>query len=227
MSWMEVGRVVGVWRYPVKSMAGESLPAADVSWNGVAGDRRWAFVRPNSERSGFPWLTQRQVPAMARYVPRLTDTSAWVRTPSGADLEVVDPALAAQLGEGVRVLKSDRGVFDTMPLSLLTTGSLEALSARTGPLDVRRFRPNVIVEAAAPFAEEAWVGRELRIGSVRLRVDGRDQRCAVVGVDPDTTDQDPAILATIVREREARFGVYGSTIEPGRVALGDAVLLRA
>lgn len=229
MSSIEVGRVAGLWRYPVKSMAGEALGAADVSWNGVAGDRRWAFVRPDAARSGFPWLTLRERPALARYTPSLADpdhpdaSPVWVRTPAGALLEVADPQLAAELGAGVRALKSDRGLFDTMPLSLLTTGSLAALHG--GALDVRRFRPNLLVAADPAFVEESWVGSVVRIGGARLRVDGRDQRCAVVGVDPDTTARDPEILRTIAREREARFGVYGSTVAPGRVAVGDAVLL--
>src|SRR5918994_1694043 len=56
-----VGRIVALWRYPVKSMAGEPLEAADVSWHGLAGDRRWAFIRAGLERSNFPWLTIRDM----------------------------------------------------------------------------------------------------------------------------------------------------------------------
>ncbi len=55
-----VGRVVGLWRYPVKSMAGEALKEAEVSWHGFAGDRRWAFIRDGMVNSGFPWLTLRE-----------------------------------------------------------------------------------------------------------------------------------------------------------------------
>ena len=63
----EVGRVVALWRYPVKSMGAEALERADVSWHGVAGDRRWAFVREGLERSGFPWLTIRENAEMGNY----------------------------------------------------------------------------------------------------------------------------------------------------------------
>ncbi|MGH2893554.1 MAG: MOSC N-terminal beta barrel domain-containing protein, partial [Solirubrobacteraceae bacterium] len=58
---MQVGTLVGVWRYPVKSMAAEALTQAEVGWHGIVGDRRWAFIRPHMERSGFPWLTLREV----------------------------------------------------------------------------------------------------------------------------------------------------------------------
>ena len=91
---------------------------------------------------------------------------------------------------------------------------------------VKRFRPNLLVEAdAGEFPEDAWVGRVLRIGALRMRVDKRDQRCTVVTVDPVTLCRNPAILRAIARERDARFGVYGSTMEPGRVAVGDLVEL--
>jgi uncharacterized protein len=166
-----VGRVVALRRYPVKSMAAEELDGAEVSWHGVAGDRRWAFIRDGQVRSGFPWLTIRERPEMARYRPFYTErarpnaSATLVRTPSGGELDVADPALAAELGPGVRVIKQDRGVFDTMPLSLLTT------------------------------------------------------------IDPVTLHRDPAILRAIARERDNRLGVYGSTVEPGRVAVGDPVEL--
>jgi uncharacterized protein len=228
-----VGRVVGLRRYPVKSMAAEELDRAEVSWHGVAGDRRWAFVRDGQVRSGFPWLTIRERPEMVRYQPFYTErarpnaSATLVRTPSGGELDVADPALAAELGPGVRVIKQDRGVFDTMPLSLLTTQTLAGLGRLTGTaLTAGRFRPNLLVDAAGPdFAEDAWVGRVLRIGGLRMRVDLRDQRCVMVTIDPVTLHRDPAILRAIARERDNRLGVYGSTVEPGRVAVGDPVEL--
>src|SRR5690606_36924276 len=66
---VELGRVVGLWRYPVKSMAGEALAETEVSWFGFAGDRRWAFVRGGAVQSGFPWLTLRERADMAHYRP--------------------------------------------------------------------------------------------------------------------------------------------------------------
>ena len=70
-SGRRVGRVVGLWRYPVKSMAGEELSEVEVSWHGLAGDRRWAFVRDGMVDSGFPWLTIRQRADMGHYRPSL------------------------------------------------------------------------------------------------------------------------------------------------------------
>src|SRR5512140_2854909 len=121
-----VGRVVGPWRYPVKSMAGEAMAECEASWHGIAGDRRWAFVKPDAVQSGFPWLTLRQRPDMHHYRPSFVDplqpdkSATVVRTPSGAELEVSNPALAVELGERIGT-----------------------------SLDVARFRPNIVVEAAS------------------------------------------------------------------------------
>lgn len=226
-----VGRVAALWRYPVKSMAGEELDSVEVSWHGLAGDRRWAFIRDRRVRSGFPWLTIRERPELAHYRPRFAEpdrpnaSQTLVRTPSGCELDVADPALAAELGPGVSVIKQDRGVFDTMPLSLLTSQTLTGLGRLVGTdLAAARFRPNLLVEASGgDFPEDAWVSRTVRIGGLRMRLDQRDKRCLIVTVDPVTLRRDPAILRAIARERDNRLGVYGSTMQPGRVAVGDPV----
>ncbi len=228
-----VGRVVALWRYPVKSMAAEALDGVEVSWNGLTGDRRWAFIRDGQARNGFPWLTIRELPELCHYRPFFAEpdrpdaSAVLVRTPRGGELDVADPALAAELGPGVRVIKQNRGVFDTMPLSLLTTQTVAGLGKLAGAdLTAGRFRPNFLVDAGGRgFPEDAWVGRILRIGGLRLRVDKRDKRCVVTTIDPVTLRRNPDVLRAIARDREAHLGVYGSTVEPGRVAVGDPVEL--
>jgi uncharacterized protein YcbX len=234
VSSRRLGRVAGLWRYPVKSMAEESLDAVDVAWHGLAGDRRWAFVQGAKPRSGFPWQTIRELPAMRHYHPFFADPSrpdeshVLVRTPAGADLDVIDPLLAAELGDDLRVIKQNIGVFDTMPLSLITTQAIAGLSAWVEPtLTPQRFRPNLLVEALEdePFPEDGWVGSVLRIGAMRMRIDQRDVRCVMINIDPDTDEKDADVLRTVVRERDSFLGVYGATVSPGRVRVGDPVLL--
>jgi hypothetical protein len=215
-------------------MAGERLPAAEVSWHGLAGDRRWAFVRGDTPRSGFPWLTIREQPLMLHYRPTLLDRSRpdhsdlHVRTPAGAELDVIDPALAAELAPDARALKLDRGVFDTSPISLLSRQSVSGIGELAGTeLDVGRFRANLVLEADGTFPEDEWVGATLEIGSAQIRVDKRDQRCVVINVDPASTQRDPSILQAITRERQACLGVYASTVRPGRIEPGDSVRLIA
>ena len=232
---MQVGTVVGLWRYPVKSMAAEALSEAEVGWHGIAGDRRWAFIRPNLERSGFPWLTLREVADMRQFTPRFADPAdpdrsrTLVRTPEDHEHEVTDPALAARLGEGVRVIKQDVGVFDALPLSLITTSTVDGIAALSErPLEPARFRPNLLV-AAAPgeeFPEDTWIGATLRIGNeMRMRVDVRDPRCVITTMDPDTGERDPRVLREIAQRRENCAGVYGTIVTPGRIALGETVTL--
>ena len=237
---MRIGHVAAIWRYPVKSMKTEPLESVEVSWHGLTGDRRWAFIRDDVPRSGFPWLTIRERAQLVHYRPWFAEpdrpdrSPTMVRTPHGADLEVVDPALAAELGTGLRVLKQDRGIFDTMPLSLITTRAVDSVGALVGgKLDVLRFRPNLVIEpqddpavgGGVAFPEDAWVGAILRIGDLRFRVDQRDKRCVMVNVDPVTTERDPAILRAIARHNDVRLGIYGSTVQPGRVGVGDPVFL--
>ncbi len=233
----QVGRVVGLWRYPVKSMGAEALAEVDVSWHGLAGDRRWAFIRKGVAQSGFPWLTLRERKDMSHYHPSFVEPArpdkspTVVRTPSGAIFDVVDSALGAELRPcGAQVIKQNRGIFDTFPLSLITTQTIARIGEMVGDrLDVQRFRPNILVQAAdeAPFAEDGWVGCVLRIGGMRMRVDKRDGRCVVITIDPVTTEHNPAILRTVARDRQGCLGVYGSTVEPGRVAVNDLVLIES
>jgi MOSC domain-containing protein len=228
-----VGRVVGLWRYPVKSMAAEPLPEVEVSWHGFAGDRRWAFIRDGVPQSGFPWLTLRERPNMSHYLPSFADPTqpdkspTIVRTPAGVVHDVTDPALAAELWPGgARAIKQNRGIFDTFPLSLITTQTIARLGETVGtPLDVKRFRPNILVEAAdaAPFQEDDWVGCVLQVGGMAMRVDKRDGRCVVITIDPATSERNPMVLRTVARDRQGCLGVYGSTVTPGRVAVGDTV----
>ena len=232
-----VGRVVGLWRYPVKSMGAEELPGVEVSWHGLAGDRRWAFIRNGVVQSGFPWLTLRERKDMCHYRPSFVEPArpdkspTVVRTPSGVLLDVTDPALGEELCPGgARVIRQDRGIFDTFPLALITVQTIVRLGEMVGArLDIQRFRPNILVDAAdgAPFAEDGWVGCVLRIGGLRMRVDKRDGRCVIITIDPVTTERNPEILRAVARDRQGFLGVYGSTVEPGRIAVNDPVLLES
>lgn len=232
----EIGRVSALWRYPVKSMGAEALSDVEVSWHGLAGDRRWAFVRDGQVRNGFPWLTIRQRPELVRYQPFFSDpelldrSPTMVRTPSGQVFDVVDPDLAGELGDGVRVIKLNRGTFDALPLSLVTTQTVATVGAMVAiDLDVLRFRPNLVVDTGdgVPFQEDDHVGAVLCVGGMRMRVDRRDNRCAVVNVDPRTGARDPRILRAIAGERGTCLGVYGSVVQPGPVAVGDRVVVEA
>jgi uncharacterized protein len=230
----QAGIVSGLWRYPVKSMAGEALASTDISWAGLAGDRRWALVRPDSQGSGFPWHTIREFPEMSNYVALLDEPArpdrsrVLVRTPAGGRYDVTDPRLAAELGTGLRVMRLDRGAFDAMPVSIISDSTVSALcSLAHVPGNELRFRPNVVVtlDSGAPFEEDEWVGSAVRIGAAVVRLDRRDSRCIIVNVDPATGLPDSHLLKVIGTTRGAYAGVYGTTVLPGVVRVGDPVVV--
>lgn len=227
-----LGVLHGLWRYPVKSMAADSLEATEVSWQGLPGDRRWAFLRPDSQSSGFPFQTIRDHSRMCGYQPKLTNperadaSGVLVRTPGGdARYEVDDPALAAQLGDGVRVTRLKRGLFDAMPLSLISTATVAEACERAGvPYAPQRFRPNLLVEAAdgRPFGEHEWVGRTLRVGDTVFRVDRLNTRCVIVDVDPAVGQPSGNVLRSLA-DQAACAGVYATVVTPGRLRAGDRI----
>lgn len=229
-----VGRVHALYRYPVKSMGAEPLQSVEIGWHGIPGDRRWAFVRDGMVQSGFPWLTIRQRPDMWHYRPALLepdrpdDSPTVVHTPSGVTLDVADPALAAELGAGVRVIRNKIGLFDTAPLSIISLQTVSRIGEMAGTrLEPSRFRPGIVVDvpSGGEFPESDWVGRTLRIGGLRMRIDQHDERCVIINVDPVSAERDARVLRAVAQERSGCAGVYGSTVTPGQVAVGDTVHL--
>ncbi|MBP6471380.1 MAG: MOSC domain-containing protein [Chloroflexi bacterium] len=230
-NFQDVGVVKALYRYPVKSMQGETLAAAQVVWHGLEGDRRYAFMRGDVGDSSFPWLTGRQIPAMLLYTPQFTspddarNSAIVVRTPDGRSLPITSPELLAELadlyGRDVRLIHIGRGVFDSLPLSVMSTATAVALNA-----DVRRFRQNIVIETVdgRPFVEESWLDRALHFSSGgRIRLNRRIPRCVMVNVDPDTAVTHPALLRTVAQTRDNCVGVHASTEQPGLIRVGDVV----
>ena len=241
MTGQLVGTIAALYRYPVKSMRGEALAAADLGPHGLTGDWRYAFVRAGNA-SAFPWLTARQVPDLLRYAPYFAGpgdpdrATVRVLTPDGADFAIDSPALrdelAARYGAPVALHHARAGVPDAAPVSLLGAASVDDLAAIVGaPLAPLRFRPNIVIAAAGgqPYAEDGWVGRTLALGegaaAARVRVDQRDPRCAMVTLDPADAARNPAVLRAIAALRDNCLGVYGAVEQPGPLRAGDPVYL--
>src|ERR1041385_7723204 len=163
---VEIGRVEAIFRYPVKSMAGERLETVNLGWHGLDGDRRLAF-RQMDDRSGFPWLTAGKLPDLLRFVPLRLENRAQeelpthVRTPDGQQMPVFAEALAAEVGRlyGAprQMIQLNHGIFDEACISVIaseTVREIARLARRSA--DVRRFRPNVVVSLlrAVPFQED-------------------------------------------------------------------------
>ena len=236
---MVVGEVAALFRYPVKSMRGEALETADLGWHGLAGDRRLAFRR-TIDRGGFPWLTASRLPELLLFAPfrrepgNGQDLPTHVRTPDGEELELFGEKFAADVGRRhgapVEMMRLDRGIFDEASISLIssaTVGDIARLAAL--PSDVRRFRPNVMFASVSgvPFEEDEWVGGILSFGegpeAATIGITNLDERCSMVNLDPDSAHPSAEVLKAIVRERNNRAGVYGTTIRRGRLAVGQPI----
>lgn len=232
-----VGTLAEIWRFPVKSMRGERLDPANLTLRGIEGDRQYAFVR-SADRSRFPWLTAREVSALvlheARYESGAAPRTAAVAVtdPTGAARGFWDPALCAALadaaGEAVHPMQLNRGTFDSMPVSLITTASLGAIDAAQGrALDRRRFRINLVVESGT--SEGDWLGGCLRFGdgpdAPALRLHEPIQRCVMVTIDPDSAARDPTVMRTVAQRFGNEVGVYGTTGTAGPLAAGMPVYL--
>jgi uncharacterized protein len=239
---MELGRISAIFRYPVKSMAGELLDVARLGWHGIDGDRRLAFRRL-TDKSGFPWLTASKLPQLLLYKPFGLDSNTaellptHVCTPDGKEYELRSEELREEIssryGSDVELMNLKHGIFDESPISVISLGTVHSVARESGRgvdlCDLRRFRPNVVIEtnSAEPFEEDRWVGGELMFGEgnsgAAVRVNMRDERCVMVNFDPDTAERDSEVMKTVVRMNENCAGVYGTVVRAGELRVGQVV----
>ncbi len=284
---MNLGRVTALYRYPVKSMAGETLDEIELLAHGIPGDRAWA-VR-DEVRGGIRGA--KKIPALmglaARYpsAPAAQGSSpAEIELGAGARVRTDDPQVNARLSEALGqpvtlwpllpaealdhyrrgaptytdmqqelravfarlpeerlpdqsglprelfTFESPPGTyFDAFPLLLLTEASLAQLRAQApgSRIDVRRFRPNVLLDQTPeqPFPELAWAGRRVRLGDAMVRLTIRCMRCVMTTHGFADLPRDPGVMRALVRATDGHLGVYATVETPGRVRRGDALTL--
>ncbi|MGH9418461.1 MAG: MOSC domain-containing protein, partial [Thermoanaerobaculia bacterium] len=228
---------------PVKSMGGERVDAVELGWHGLEGDRRLAFRRTD-DRSGMPWLTASQLPDLLLFAPYRSehgdqdDLPTHVRTPNGKEMAIFGEDLAAEVGRRhrapVHMTQLNHGIFDETTISVIAIDTVHEIARLAGrSLDVRRFRPNVVVRLLqpSPFQEDDWVGGVLTFGTAddapAVAVTMRDVRCSMVNSDPDSASPAPEVLKAVVRRHQNTAGVYATVTRIGRLAVGQPVLLRA
>ena len=204
-------RVAELWRYPVKSMAGERLEEIELREDGFVGDRV-LHVRDAGDRL-----------VTARTRPRLLGLRA---TLGGHGQPLIDgrpwpeqaAAVRAAAGEGARLV--EERLFDETPLLVATDGAVEQFG-----IDFRRLRPNILVSGVEGMSERDWEGRRLRAGEVEIDALHLCERCVMTTFDPDTREQDPNVLVRINEDLGGLFALNCSVARPGRIALGDPVEL--
>jgi uncharacterized protein len=238
---MPTGTVSRLWRWPVKSMAGEELRALSLGPRGVGGDRSHAVL--HEHKGAWRPLTAREAPRLlawqAAYPFNLdagldpaSPPHALVTEPDGVrSWRWGDPrlhsALERDLGRTVRLERDVTGIPDVPGTVLVTVaGSLAALAAELGTeVDARRFRTNLQLELdAEPWAELAWAGAEIELeGGVRLRIDHACERCAIPTRDPDTQVKWPELLRHLTAHHRQYFGINAGVVIAGRIAVGQSV----
>jgi uncharacterized protein len=209
-------RLAEIWRYPVKSMAGEQLSSAELGPEGIPGDRvvqvQDAKGRVVTSRSR-PRLLLHRGAAGSDGQP-LVDGRDWRALEVAKDVE-------GAVGQGARLVRYD-GVdrFDVLPLLVATDGAIASLG-----YDRRRFRPNLLLADVPGLEERSWEGRRLRIGAVMIEAVTLRQRCIMTTFDPDTVEQDKEVLLRIHRELGGSLALDCRVQVPGRIAVGDVVEL--
>jgi uncharacterized protein YcbX len=265
----ELGSVVSLWRYPVKSMMGEELNATEVTERGLLGDRAYALV----DNSDAKVATAKN----PRKWPRLFDFRATVIEPARAAAKVppvrialpdgttvtsdqgdLNQILSKALNREVTLGAAQRGAvnaeeywpdmdgldhrdtvtdftlpeetfFDVAMVHLLTTATLDRLRELypQGRFEARRFRPNIVVQLGSSeksFAENAWVGHTLAIGTaVRLKITSPCGRCVMTTLAQGDLPKDPGILRTAAQHNQVNVGVYAAVERGGTIRRGDPI----
>ncbi len=236
---IEIGHVEAIFRYPVKSMGGERLEVANLGWHGLDGDRRLAFRRMD-DRSAFPWLSASKLPDLVLFTAFLRDGDrpTHIRTPNGEGMPVFGEDLAAEVGRRygapVQMMQMKHGIFDEASISVIASDTVREIGRLAGrSLDIRRFRPNVVVRLRrpGPFQEDEWLGGVLSFGEggdgPAITVTMHDVRCSMVNLDPDSASPAPEVLKAVVDANQNNAGIYGAVTRIGRLAVGQSVFLRA
>lgn len=223
--------LLGIRRYPVKAMTGESLDSVVVDDRGLSGDRWWAVTdadgRFASHKDSRRFRRRDGIEEFAAV--RSGDGTVRVIGPDGFSRTAGDPALdsalSTRLATGVR-LAVEAGVphQDAGSVSLVGTATLRWCAERWGvDADPRRLRVNLLVETSEPFVEESWVGTDVAVGGVVLHVAERVERCRTIDLAQDGLTAPARWLKPLGRERDLCLAVYADVVTPGVLSVGDAV----
>lgn len=229
-----IGRVAALWRFPVKSMRGERLDRAEISENGLPGDRAYALVDQETQRvvsavnfKRYPNLFAFRACYLEPPEAGKPPPAVLIELPDGREVRSdsgdADALISEQLGCDVRLVRSaetevggqgTNGPFhDAAPVSVLTNSTLRSMNELqpSSIFDARRFRMNLILECEeAGFPENAWVGRILNVGDgIRLAVTQPDARCVMTTLGQDELPEDRAILSGLAKHNRLKVGKKG------------------
>lgn len=205
-----------LWRYPVKSMAGERVKETEVGELGFAGDRR-ILVRGKNGRV----ITSRTHPKLLGLKGSIDGDGHVLVSGHPWDSPEALQLVRQAAGPDAELFAWDGPErFDILPLLVATDGSIGRLG-----FDGRRLRPNIVIGGVEGLAEREWPGHRLRIGEVVVRPAQLRGRCVMTTYDPDTLVQDPGVLKKIVREFGGKMALDTEVLTGGRLREGDSAVL--
>ena len=208
-------RIDALWRYPVKSLAGEPLTEAEVTLDGIAGDRLVQVYGPEGIRT-----SRRQHRMLGLHGMLGPDGHARVDGHRWESPEALRLVQAAAGDDAWLATDDSPDRFDVLPLLVATDGAIAAFGR-----DGRRLRPNLVIGGVEGLDERTWPGAELHIGEAVIALDSLRPRCPMTTIDPDTLVRDPEVLRDIGRRFGGRLALNAEVLRPGRIRAGDRVEL--
>ncbi|TFH21408.1 MAG: MOSC domain-containing protein [Acidimicrobiales bacterium] len=205
--------VGALWRYPVKTLAGERLDVAEITPNGIVGDRVVHVRGPEGVRT-----SRRHHNLLGLHAVLGPDGEPLVDGDPWTSPTVLDRVRAAAGADATLARYDGPERFDVLPLLVATDGAVGEFGR-----DVRRLRPNIVIDGVDGMDEIDWPGSELRIGDVVIAIDSRRGRCPMTTVDPDTLQVDRDVLKDIIRRFDGKLALNAAVVHPGVVRVGDAV----
>ena len=207
--------VGALWRYPVKTLGGERLDAAEITIDGIIGDRVVHVRGPEGMRT-----SRRHHNLLGLHAALGPDGEPLVDGEPWTSPTVLDRVRAAAGADATLARYDGPERFDILPLLVATDGAVGEFGR-----DVRRLRPNIVIDGVRNMDEISWPGSELHIGEVVSAVDSRRGRCPMTTVDPDTLEVDREVLKDIIRRFDGKLALNAAVVRPGVVRVGDAVEL--
>ncbi len=226
---MEFGKVESLWRYPVKSLIGESLNSFDINDRGVSGDRVYAVSNSDGKfGSGKDTRRFRRIDGLFSMSAVTTENGISINFPDGKTLTDNDPSinvlLSQTLGQSVALTKEDNiSHFDDGAIHILTTASLSLLHEQLPQCGInpRRFRPNIVI--AGQLHDQELLGKIVNVGTATLEITHKTERCRMITIDQPGLESRPEILKMVSQNFGLNFGVYARVISIGSVSVGDRV----
>lgn len=209
--------VAEIWRYPVKSLAGEALKSTMLNMDGVAGDRRVLVYNEQSRQL----ITSRTQPKLLGLKATLDSYGQVLINGNAWDAPESAQAIINAAGPHARLMEWD-GMerFDVLPLLVATDGAIKEFG-----YDHRRLRPNLVIGGVDGLAEREWPGQRMKIGKAIIEFAQLRGRCVMTTYDPDTQKKDPAVLRHIVKKFDGTLALDTDVIQGGQIEVGDSVEL--